>query len=46
MDWAVVVWIVAAVLAAIAAVWESPYSPRLLALSVAGIALGLAIQAS
>lgn len=46
MDWAVVIWIVAAVLALISAVWESPYSGRLLALAVAGIAAGLALQAS
>lgn len=46
MDWAVVIWIVGAVLGVIGALWESPYSARLVALAVADIAFGLAVQAS
>lgn len=45
-DTAVIAFAVGAVLAVVAAVWESPYSGRLHALALAAVAVGLAVWAS
>jgi len=43
---ALVLFVIAAILAALAAAWETPYHGRLLALAVAFTAAGLAVEAS
>jgi len=45
-DWAVVLALLGAILALIAALWESPYSPRLGWLAFAAVAGALAVMNS